>query len=345
MLELSSLIQHQLIPWSRQNVSSRFIVAHSEMSAATLPPGVKLLKHKIQEKRTVVKNRRDYSNTRGFTARWGDAGLNEVPKLKLACVLNGHIDYLLSSYRLQCGPGHFIFIPPDIPHSDGTRPYVDTTKSRFCEVMFFLLHPNALQCWISHSQPGQRKQQLGNYLIFHERTMLLFRGLMEEVIEGEKNSLSIGEELLWAFLSVLQREADNERLQPVRNNAVEYPYEGISPYSLSADFATRLEQYIQSNLHKALTTDNAAREMFFSRAQFTRNVRRTTGMSFNELLNHYRIEEAKKLLTTTQWTASAIAAFIGFKSPSYFRTFFREHTGSTPSEFRLTAKDAINKEV
>lgn len=345
MPELSSIIQHQLIPWSRQNASSRFIIARPEMSNSSLPPGASLLPNKIQGKRSVVKNRRDYSNTRNITARWWEDGLNEVPKLKMACVLSGQIDYSLGPYRLQCGPGHFIFITPDMPHSDGSRPDVDNTTGGPCDILFFLLHHNAIQCWVNRSLAGQRKQQLMNYLVFHERTTLLFRALMEEVIEGNKNSLPIGEELLWAFLSVLQREANDGHLKPVRNNAPEYPYAAAAPQSPNVDFATRLELYIQSNLHKTLTIEHAARDMFFSRAQFTRNVRRTTGKSFNELLSHYRIEEAKNLLRTTEWTASAISTFIGFKSPSHFRTFFREQTGTTPSEFRLTAKNAINKEV
>jgi hypothetical protein len=150
MAELSSIIQHQLIPWSRQNASSRFIIARPEMNASLLPPGATLSRNKIQGKRTVVKNRRDYSNTRNVTARWFDDGLNEVPKLKMACVLNGHIDYRLGQYRLQCGPGHFIFITPDMPHSDGSQTDLNTQISTSCDVLFFLLHHNAIQCWINN---------------------------------------------------------------------------------------------------------------------------------------------------------------------------------------------------
>ena len=296
----------------------------------------------MRGKRTIVKNQRQYSNTRGVSAKWPDAGLNEVQKLKLACVLSGHIDYQLGNYRLQCGPGHFIFIPPGMPHSDGTKPYVDSEKSSRCDVLFFLMHFNALQCWISHSQPNQKRRQAANYLILNERVTVLFRTFMEEVIENEDDSQDISQDLFNVFLSMLLREVESGRMQPILSTLSLTSLAATLPLPSNADFAVRLEQYLQSNLYKNLTIESVASEMYFSPAQFSRNVRRATGKTFNELLNEYRLEEAKKLLSTTQWTASAVAAFTGFKSPSYFRTFFRKRTGSTPSEFRQAAQITDN---
>ena len=331
---LSEIIRFKLIPWSQQNAAQRFIVARPKMSAAQMPPGAQIVPYQIRGKRVVVKNRRYYGNTRGVVALWPEAGLNEVNKLKLACVLGGHIDYQLGDYRLRCGPGHFIFIPPGTPHSDSSCPYVDMQKSASCELLFFLLHPNALQCWVSRSRPNQGREQEGNYLILHERVTLLFRALLEETLEAQTQPDSICEQLLSVFLSVLLREAEDGHYQPVRGsdlNLSPADFPAIAPHT---NFTISLEQHIQASLHKSLAATDISREMFLSRAQFDRTVRRETGKSFNQLLSEYRLEEAKKLLGESQWTASAIAAFVGFKSASYFRTFFRKHTGSTPSEFR-----------
>jgi AraC-like DNA-binding protein len=334
-VNISEIIRHKLMLWSQQRCAEKFIIAGPHLSKARLPTGVQLTPHKIRGKRVVVKDRRYYKNTRGLAALWPEAGLNEVHKLKLACVLTGHINYQLGNYKLRCGPGHFIFIPPGTPHSDGSQSYVDASKSTSCEILFFLLHPNALQCWISRSQPNRKRHQEGNYLVLNERVTLIFRALMEEVFAGEEGSLAIGEKLLPIFLAVLEREMRAGQIQTVPGDDVALSHEQFDANSQEADFTFRLKRYIQSNLRQPLTTDRAAREMFLSRAQFTRIVRRETGHSFNELVAASRIEEAKRLLSTSQWTASAIAAFIGFKSPNYFRTFFREHTGQTPNEFRV----------
>jgi AraC-like DNA-binding protein len=331
---LAENLKNKLIPWSHQNGGERFIVARPRMSAAQMPAGVQLSRRKISGARTVVKNRRDYSNTRSIRAVWPQAGLNEVNKLKLACVLSGYIDYQLGDYRLQCGAGHFIFIPPGTPHPDGSRLYVDEEKAASCEVLFFLLHPHAVQCWLSRSQRDPGRRMLGNDLVLHESAVALFHTLMKEVISGEDDSPAIGAQLLTVFLAVLQREVEADRLQRVRSNNPQQlsAVETMDP--AQADFAAQLEHYIRGNLHKPLTIESVSGEMFLSRAQFTRTVRRETGHSFNDLLLARRLAEAKNLLCDSQWTVAAIASFVGFKSPSHFRTVFRRHTGSTPTAFR-----------
>jgi AraC-like DNA-binding protein len=330
---LPEIIRSKLLPISQHNAAQRFIIAPFP-NAAQLPLDAQITPREIRGKRMVVKNRRYYGNTRGVIALWPEAGLNEVNKHKLACVLSGHIDYQLGDHRLRCGAGHFIFIPPGTPHPDSSLSYVDTQKSASCELLFFLLHPNALQCWISRSQPNERRRQEGNFLVLHERVAQLFRIMMAEVLEGNSPANAVGEQLLAAFLAVLLREAEAGHYRPVGGSTPHALHDVPSHLSPHASFPLRLEQHIQSNLHQPLTVRDVSREMFLSRAQFDRTVRRETGKSFNKLLTEHRLREAKKLLRDSQWTASAIAAFVGFKSVSYFRTFFRKHTGSTPSEFR-----------
>lgn len=63
--------------------------------------------------------------------------------------------------------------------------------------------------------------------------------------------------------------------------------------------------------------------------------------SFNDYINGYRIEEAKKILSSDQsnkLTLEAIGYECGFGSKSTFNKAFRKHTNLTPSGFRLTFK-------
>jgi len=337
---LAETIHAKLIPWVQHNAQERFIVAHSKMHASDMPSTVQLVRRKITSDRKVVKNLRLYNNTRGISATWPEAGLNEVNKIKLACVVDGFVDYQLGNYAVQCGAGHFIFIPSGIPHPDGSQSYVDTEKSTFCEVLFFELHSNAVECWVSH-RDEQKRRQASKYLILHEHMTSLFRTLAEEVISGEEKSMLIGGELLHGFFLMLEREADAGRLQPVRSRAIPWMQEEKNNPLEKETFATRLEHYVQANLHKPLTLEIASRDMFLSRTQFTRMVRRETSKSFREILTSHRIREAKVLLRDSSWTVSAIAYMVGFNSPSHFRTFFHQHTGQTPTEFRI----ALSKNV
>ncbi len=67
------------------------------------------------------------------------------------------------------------------------------------------------------------------------------------------------------------------------------------------------------------------------------------GQGFSSLINKYRIREARKMLSNTnyqQYTIEAIAHEVGFKSKSSFNLYFKKHTGLTPSLFKKTVVEA-----
>lgn len=326
------VLRTKLIPWAQHDVDKRFIVARPEMQERQLPLGGRLIRHDLTGKRVVVKKHRAYKNIRNILAEWPDHGLYELGKYALVCVLDGLVDYTLGNYKLRCGSGHFILIPPGIPHPSGSRSYVDLEKSNSCVIVTFLLHPNAVESWMSHGH-SQGREQSNCCLILNERVLCLFQAFMEEVVEDEARARQIGKWLLLAFLHVLEREVGAGRLQCIPTEKSQHSFEAAIRSS-PADFATRLEQYIQANLAQPLTINRAARSMYLSPAQFTRVVRRETGKSFKEILIDRRLKEAKSLLRNSEWTVAAIAQMVGFQSANYFGAFFKEHVGATPGEFR-----------
>jgi AraC-like DNA-binding protein len=59
--------------------------------------------------------------------------------------------------------------------------------------------------------------------------------------------------------------------------------------------------------------------------------------NFYQLVNQYRIDEAKKLLMVApERTVLEIALSVGFNSKSTFNAAFRRNTGKTPSEYRIS---------
>jgi len=67
---------------------------------------------------------------------------------------------------------------------------------------------------------------------------------------------------------------------------------------------------------------------------FLRRFRRATGQSPLQYVQTLRIEEAKQLLETTDLSADAIAAEVGYAESSSFRQLFRKLVGLTPSAYR-----------
>jgi AraC-like DNA-binding protein len=336
---LSEIIRSQILPWSQQNAAQRFIIARSEMSAAQMPPGVRLRHQKICGQRVIVRNRRYYNNARSVIALWPKSDLNEASTPKLACVLSGHVDYQLGRYAVQCGAGHFLLIPPGMPHPQGSRSYADPQKGATCELLFLAVHQNAIECWVSHWDE-QGYKLAGKYLLLHGRATVLLRTVCEEIAGGEEYSLLIGERLLAGFFLLMQREVEAGRIQSIRSHAPQWPADEKISNATQTDFKTSLQRHIQTNLHKPLTLESVARELLISRTQLIRLMRREIGQSFHEFLSAYRLAEAMQLLQNSQWTIDSISYFVGFKSPSYFRTLFRERTGQTPSQFRAHSRQA-----
>lgn len=56
--------------------------------------------------------------------------------------------------------------------------------------------------------------------------------------------------------------------------------------------------------------------------------------NFFNFVNEYRINEAKRMLSTTNVSITTIAVEVGFNSRSTFNSTFKKATGVTPSEFR-----------
>lgn len=58
------------------------------------------------------------------------------------------------------------------------------------------------------------------------------------------------------------------------------------------------------------------------------------GVVFSEYINHFRLEKAKELLTTTHFRAGEIGKQVGYSDTAYFYKQFKRHVGITPTEWR-----------
>jgi AraC family transcriptional regulator of adaptative response / methylphosphotriester-DNA alkyltransferase methyltransferase len=76
-----------------------------------------------------------------------------------------------------------------------------------------------------------------------------------------------------------------------------------------------------------------ATTLFISHKHLTDTVQKETGKHPCHFYDNKIIEEAKKMLTTTNKSAAHIAAILTYE-PSNFSKFFKKYTGFTPGQFR-----------
>lgn len=72
-----------------------------------------------------------------------------------------------------------------------------------------------------------------------------------------------------------------------------------------------------------------------TQAHFSRQFQIAMGISPIKYLTNIRLEQAMRLLATTNYDIEKIAAHCGFSSGNYFSKVFRKRLGFTPSDYRL----------
>ncbi|RYG04914.1 MAG: AraC family transcriptional regulator [Chitinophagaceae bacterium] len=92
-------------------------------------------------------------------------------------------------------------------------------------------------------------------------------------------------------------------------------------------------KYIHANYNKSPDVNEVAKSVHLSTPAFCRYFRKQTNMTFTDLVNQYRITQAKTLLLK-DISVSEACYEVGFESLSYFNKLFNKLTGQNPSAFR-----------
>ena len=98
-------------------------------------------------------------------------------------------------------------------------------------------------------------------------------------------------------------------------------------------------EYIENNYASRISLDTLARLTGLSPKYFCRCFRAIVHRSPIEYLNHYRIECASFLLTTTDMSVAEIAQRCGYNDSSFFIKQFKRYKNTTPFQYRAETKE------
>ncbi|BBI36653.1 AraC family transcriptional regulator [Cohnella abietis] len=101
--------------------------------------------------------------------------------------------------------------------------------------------------------------------------------------------------------------------------------------------------YINENYMKEVTLKEIAKTFHLSQHYISHLFKNETGDSPINYLITRRIDEAKKLLLSTNKTISEISKLVGYKNPNYFNEIFRKTNHISPSVYRKSVKQSIIK--
>lgn len=104
-----------------------------------------------------------------------------------------------------------------------------------------------------------------------------------------------------------------------------------------------VKQYIDQNYQYPITLDDLSDVGNINKYYLIHKFKEDLNTSPIKYLNQIRVEKAKDLLETSNYTIAAISNFSGFSSQSFFSQVFRRETNQTPSEYREKAQKMSEK--
>lgn len=100
-------------------------------------------------------------------------------------------------------------------------------------------------------------------------------------------------------------------------------------------------KYVNANFQKHITLDEIADKVSMTVPAFCRYFKKTTGKTFTQLVNEYRVVHATKLLNESKMSIADICFECGFNNFSHFNKQFNDVTGKSASQYRKEIKHII----
>jgi AraC-like DNA-binding protein len=105
------------------------------------------------------------------------------------------------------------------------------------------------------------------------------------------------------------------------------------------DIITKTIHNMRDNLSKKLSVEDMAGKHNLSVSHFSNLFRKATGMPPIDYFIHLKMQKACQLLYANGDKIKAVAAELGYEDPYYFSRIFKKYIGSSPEQYRITAKN------
>ncbi|MGG1514543.1 AraC family transcriptional regulator [Paenibacillus oryzisoli] len=115
----------------------------------------------------------------------------------------------------------------------------------------------------------------------------------------------------------------------------------LEPYHKAATETPSLNwitSYLSNYLSEPISIQDMANRANLSVSRFSAIFKQRYGLPPHQYLMNLRINHAKELLTGTDLSHEAIAAYCGFADLHHFSKIFKQRTGSTPGDHRKSAQ-------
>lgn len=102
----------------------------------------------------------------------------------------------------------------------------------------------------------------------------------------------------------------------------------------SKQYMEQVKQYIAEHYQEPLTLEKVAATVHLSTNYFSNLFKQELGETFTDYIAKIRMQQAKKLIESNQYTLKEISYMVGYNNPNYFSRVFRKHFNESPKQFQ-----------
>lgn len=141
---------------------------------------------------------------------------------------------------------------------------------------------------------------------------------------------------LMSYADKLCDEVDDEQsFVHFFNELLEYSRNYTSQHSdRNKMLIQKVKAYVEEHYAEEITLDDMADMIGYSTYYFMKLIKEYLGMSFGDFLTSVRMNNAKKLLLSTNMSISEVGYSVGYNDANYFARVFKRQEKITPSEYK-----------
>lgn len=244
-------------------------------------------------------------------------------------LLRGKFIYHYADRSLLAEDGNLLFFNPQVPYA-WEQLSKEPATGYFCifrESFLTEMGRYALKDLPMFNPRGKPSYKLPPEL--EKEVERLFIKMLEEIGSDYRGKYDLIRNYLMEMLHLVMKMEPSEKLYQHRN----------ANERITAVFMELLERQFPieapGRVFRLRAASDFAAELSVHVNHLNRAVRETTGKTTTAHIGERIVTEAKALLRHTDWNVAEISYSLGFEEPSHFNNFFRKHTQTTPTAFRV----------
>ena len=208
-----------------------------------------------------------------------------------------------------------IIVNPNVPHTEMSR---DESP-----LEYIVLGIEGLQFTSFTNHMEYEDYSVHNYYEFKHEILFYLKTLVQEMAQQDDDYEAVCQNLLEVLIiNMVRRTKANLIVAPSQKITKECHF---------------VEQYINNHYQEDITLELLSEKTYMSKFYLVHAFKQYKGVSPINYLIQLRVQQAKELLETTNYSIAQISDSCGFSSQSYFSQVFKKACGMTPNAYRKSS--------